>query len=512
MLNVLLADDELIVRKGLRALINWDEYGMDVIQEATNGKQAMDLLDEYDIDLVITDIRMPLVDGIELTRKVKEQSPHIKVILLTCYNDFEYVREALELGASGYLLKTDLEDGSLEKLLQKISMEIKQERAIQKNFKELERKANQSLSLLREKGIKSLIKGGMIDQTAKEKLSFLHAPHIVIKVMFKETGFPAANVEKTFHSLFHQEKSMVFQMEDRTMLALLTLEHDTEQTIVQWYEEIKKNSNSVNLYYLTCEHLDSLQKQYNIVTGLSNNHRYYEGYGFLVNIGRFPMNFITETYDINLKPLNELIIIRDWRKIKELCDSLFKSIKAEKVDVEIVKLNVIQMVETIMFGLHSNSNLFTPNWGSNSLEVKEKIKEIDTFQDVVNWFYSGIDHLEESRLLFIGGANQVVKRAVMFIENNYFKEITLEELSDEVGLSKSYLSTMFKKVTGKNVIEYLNDVRIEQAKQLFLKSDLKIFEVAEKVGFNDPKYFSKQFKRIAGVSPNQFRNEEDDVI
>src|SRR5690625_1398196 len=130
MLKVLLVDDEFIVRQGLKALVNWEEYGMKVIADTANGESELEKMNQKSFDIVITDIRMAIIDGIELTRIIMERYPGTKVILLTCYSDFEFVKEALDLGASGYLLKTDMEDGHLEKTLMKIKKEFEEKRAI----------------------------------------------------------------------------------------------------------------------------------------------------------------------------------------------------------------------------------------------------------------------------------------------------------------------------------------------------------------------------------------------
>lgn len=218
MLNVLLVDDEFIVRQGLKAMINWDDYKMNVLLEANNGKDALALLEEHQIDVIVTDIRMPLMDGIELTRKAKESYPDMKVMLLTCYDDFEYVQEAVALGASGYLLKTDLEGGSLEKQLQKIAKEFQQEREMRESYQRLEMKARESAALMKEKQIKSILKGGE-PELSHQELSWLSTPHLMLKIVF---AYPVSheNVEQVFYRLFVRDISFLFQLEDHSFLAL----------------------------------------------------------------------------------------------------------------------------------------------------------------------------------------------------------------------------------------------------------------------------------------------------
>jgi len=124
MIKVLIADDESIVRKGLRSTVPWDKYGMEVVADAPNGRKAWEAFLEHRPEVVITDIVMPEMDGIELSRKVKEEAPHTKIILLSCHRDFEYAQQGMKLGASGYLLKTAFEDEELEGMLAKFQYEL----------------------------------------------------------------------------------------------------------------------------------------------------------------------------------------------------------------------------------------------------------------------------------------------------------------------------------------------------------------------------------------------------
>ncbi len=521
MLNVLLVEDELIVRKGLKAMIDWEQYNMNVAYEATNGEDALQIVHNHSVDVVITDIRMPLMNGIELTRLVKETFPQIKVMLLTCYNDFEYVQEALELGASCYLLKTDLEDGSIEKQLQKIAHEVNEERLNRKAYAELERKAEQTSTFFLENQIKTMLKDGEQTALRKDELRWLLSPHLMMKMFVHENSFPVEMVKRIIEKIVDRP-FFVFSIEKGAIFALLSVSDDewSDKDRIEWMkqmidkltEECLKQADLVSVYYTICQHGNVLKQTYELLSEKARKHFFYNGYRHSINILRIPPRQSATFRPLPLQTLHELTILRNWAKVKEICESLFRYYEENEFDEDIVKVNVVTIVETIMYGLQSNSHLFTSNWGSNSLDFKERVKEITFFKEVKQWFFQGLDQLEESRVLFSGGVNQVVKHAIAYIEMNYAEEITLEELSKEVGLSKSYLSTMFKKETGRNIVEYVNDLRIKKAKELILKSDLRIFEVAERIGFKDPKYFSKQFKRSVGVSPNDYKNQLNQIV
>jgi two-component system response regulator YesN len=164
-----------------------------------------------------------------------------------------------------------------------------------------------------------------------------------------------------------------------------------------------------------------------------------------------------------------------------------------------------------MDGLQLNSNIFEPVWGNNKFEYIDKVKEKRTLVELIDMLNEGINDFEENRSLFIG-VSKFMSRALEYIELNYYKDITLDDLSNHVGLSKSYLSSTFKKVVGDNFIDYLIQHRLNKAKQLLEQTDLKISEIAGKIGFNDPKYFAKLFKRLYGITPTEFREQKCNEI
>jgi two-component system response regulator YesN len=519
MMRVLLVDDELIVRAGLKAIVNWKECAMEVVAEASNGQNALKIIEEQPIDVVISDIRMPIVDGIELTRRVREKYPKTKMILLTCYNDFKYVQEALEIGASGYVLKTDMEDGSLEKILQKVRKEWEQENVKKEDYQSLQWKAEQSIPLLREKYIKSLLEKN--DAYTQEQcialgLQWLNQPHRLLLLEFESPQISTLNkIQQFFYQLTGEEEAFIFQWDEYSFLGLVKQPGENSQNrILLWdyqfthqlFSSMKAFFENVNLYY--CQLFDRRQIRFSFsrLVQVMEYYTFYEGFGHPLDAGSLIIQEDTDGMgSIDWQVFKQLTIIRNWSEIKEKCCEMFKHFNKNRYPVEYVKRCTIEMIGIITDVLQSNGSLITTNWGSNKLDYVERVKETKTILKLADFLFQGIHALEESRLMFIGG-NRVIEKAVEYIERNYYKEITLDDLSNYVGLSKSYLSSYFKKVTGGNFIDYLIHLRIEKAKQLFRQTDLKTFEVAEKVGIQDPKYFTKLFKRIEGISPKTFKD------
>lgn len=492
-------------------MIEWEQYGLNLAYEATNGIDALHIIENNEVDLVITDIRMPLMDGIELTRKIKETYPEIKVMLLTCYNDFEYVREAVELNASCYLLKTDLEDGIIEKQLQKIVSEIKEERQLKQTFDELKKKVDETSNYLIERKIIKILKGEEELPTYHEDVfQWLHAPHLLVHVISPERNLSNTHLQEAVQKTVNDDRFIIVSINKNSWVILVSLPKQSFQrekvVITELYQAFP--TDQVSIYYTVCSHLQFLSQTYKRLSERAETDFFYHGCSVIKSLDEFPVK--TAAFKpLPLQTLSRWTILRDWIKVKELCDSVFDYFEENEIDKETVKVNVITLVETVMYGLQANSHLFTSHWGVNRLDFKERVKDIHRFEELKEWFYRGLEQLEEHRMQFIGGVHQVIKQAIAYIELHFHQEITLEDLSREVGLSKSYLSTLFKKEIGKSIVEYITELRMAKAKELILKSDLKIFEIAEKVGINDPKYFSKLFKRTVGLSPNEYKNKYD---
>jgi|GEM_PF-4539443 len=519
MLKVLLVDDEMIVRKGLKALVDWQKYEMEVVAEAPNGEKALEIIHQTPINLVITDIRMPIIDGLELTRRIKQDDPQCKVLLLTCYNDFEYVKEALEIGASGYLLKTDMEeeDGHLENTLRKIQLEVKKWKENQETVRELQRQAEQTVPLLREKWLKSLLDGGELgdytEKAAKLGLAWLERPCLMLLAMnlehFNLEEEPQfRSVSDTNHLAIQLGNGYLFAMIEKPYHISLQKQQQWE---IEWINKFHarlfhKIVGSSQLYYCTSVGIHAIISNYYHLLNAGQYHSFYQSAKgvFDTRLMQLPSPY----QEVEFKEWNELrqmVMIRNWEVVRELLAKGFDQITKQKPDVESVRRFVVEAILTITDGLQSNSHIITSVWGSNKFDFMEKAKAIQSFTELVDWIYVGIEQLEEERSTFIGGMSKVIGQALEYIEQHFHTDISLDDLSIHVGLSKSYFSSTFKKATGKNFVDYLLKLRIEKAKVLFRETDLKIYEVAEAVGFQDPKYFAKSFKRIEGISPNQYK-------
>jgi two-component system response regulator YesN len=372
------------------------------------------------------------------------------------------------------------------------------------------------LLLRLEKFIKSLIEKNDVCEPQQQMalgLHWLNQPHRMMLIEFESAMKVSAD---KIYRLAGQEESFILQWDDCSFLGFVKQPAVNSQSkIMSWEHEyvnrffsnLKTVSHNVNIYYCYSSGCQQMSDTFSRLTRVKEYNIFYQGYGHLcetagVTIPDCPL----DVEIIDWQVFRQLAIIRNWGEIKDRCHRAFRHFNQNALPAEYVKRCTIEMIGIITDVLQSNGSLIEMSWGSNKLEYVSKVQEIKTIGKLEEFLYKGIDALEENRAIFIGGINKVIEKAIAYIERNYYKEITLDDLSTHAGLSKSYLSSSFKKVTGENFIDYLIHLRIERAKQLFQQTELKTFEVAEKVGIQDPKYFTKLFKRIEGISPKTFKD------
>ncbi|WP_243662882.1 response regulator [Hydrogenispora ethanolica] len=415
MLKVLIVDDDEVIRLGIAKNIRWEEHGFQVAATAENGLEGLELAKTHKPHIVLTDIRMPFMDGLEMSERIHEGLPRAKVIFLTAYDDFEYARKALHLKANGYILKYAANQEILDAVI-KARAELIEER----NWRERSDRAN---LLLRRQFLNDLLRGKVAEaQLAEEanlfNISFPGRQFCVAALAVAEPENGAAgkdqrDPELSFQSIYNvcgefiaEEGRVIALVEARPYLQLIfnCKESDAESNdrIVDALEEIQQRLK--NRLKMTLD------------IGVGN---LYEG----------PRN-IPLSYQEALQALEMRTILK-----------------------------------------------------------KSGIIHIDS-----------IRHNESSQVA-------VFKKIVDYVYRNFNqKNLSLNQIAKEVHVSHTYICTLFKKYMRVNLSEYLMQTRVEKAKELIRNTDLKTYEVAEKVGYSNAQYFSVLFKKYTGYTPTEFRN------
>lgn len=533
MKKVLIADDELLVRIGLKLTIPWEKNNFVVVGEAKNGREAIELFEKYNPDILLTDIRMPIMNGLELIQELKTRKRSLKAVILTHYDDFGYAKEAIKLGASEYILKSDLSEENLLSVLNKLSEEIV---PIDDN-KVLNEKGPSTDKTWNHFGAETLLKRLVsadyksqqeLEEIINNSRAFLKYGFFVIasaKVYYNdisiaEQSLAREGLKKSFENVSTQvfdehQISQISCFNDDEMVYLFNIE-DTRNAVKdseRLHDQIfllRKNIMQfldIDLYIgisstaERCEKIPQLLEE----ARAAQNDCFFEPMGIAYfNAGKAA--YVGESPKVNLETLRSYIKTFDIDKLDTYISGVFEKVaKLRNITCEKeVFIDFLSYAKVIAAEL-GLSNLPAFNENKMSYGNFERLHNFEAakkyIMDLYHELIKGTDESKSTRYSFVIG------KCVDYIRNNYQKNISLADAAEHVQISKSYLSLLFKQETGINFSNFLTNYRIEKSKKLLKESNYKIYEIAEKVGFDNPYYFSKVFKDVTGISCKEFKKD-----
>ncbi|MEA4890137.1 MAG: response regulator [Clostridiaceae bacterium] len=524
MYEVLIAEDEMLVRLGLKNSINWEKFGMHVLADAQDGQSAWEIYEKNRPDILITDIRMPIMDGMELIRKIRENDKATKILILTCVEQFDLVRQAMSLGVSDYILKLTMTTADIESVLLKVQSELDQSgHEMGETAKGAEKDA------LNERILKGYIFYNLFCETEFQnyiKLQHLQLRQDNLLVCVMEID----NYEK-MKTRFQDNKGDIVKI---SLLNVLNEILESSGTGVAFHDSdeyyvilinLDGPTEKPNLSPLlitvtdTIRNLLSIYFDASVTFGISNpgnqfaslkalyeqainalRHKFYQGYGRLYTDDAPLLENAFQEKLLALQNQSELAVMlseKENQAYNQRIDEFAKTLKTK----EQIKEFFIQLLQGIAFQINS------AQFANLSDAVTDSIHQIagqETLDGCIGSFREFIISVHAA-LIKKQTFSREITEALRYIRNHYEKNITLNQVARQVNLSAGYFSNLFKKEVQENFVGYLNNLRIEQAKNLLQSTNLKAYEVAEKVGFTETTYFCKVFKKTTGMSPNEFR-------
>ena len=528
--SVLLVDDEEDVIRVIMKKIDWESMGFTVIGYAHNGVEALEMVEECVPDVVLTDIKMPYMDGLAMSRKLKERYQNIKIIIFSGFDEFEYAKEAIDIEVEQYLLKP-VNAEELDKVFSRIRETLDHERDEQRNIDKLNQYYMESLPLLQESFYTSLIEGRVQPNEMEKYLEsyqiHLEAPFYVVTVLhISRSQLPEGM--SPFLMAVSVKKLAEEQLRERYGSKILMY---LEEIVV--ISQLSDASRDYALYGRDGQPLCTYAKRIcgakvtagigQICSRLSDLHISYQGAENAVSYRAIYGN----TRAINIAEIDpgenvELSAEQDG------IQSLLKEIRMG--DRETLKRQIwtcrdwfsrpgISIQKYRIFILELAAELF--RFGSNNQIPMEKIFgsaealidcgfQAESPEEFWDWLLLACgkiqDYIRQERA---NTTKSFVAKAVDYVQTSYGdKNISIETVCRTLGVSSAYFSTVFKKETGKTFIGYLTDYRMERAVELLLTTDDKTYMIAEKTGYSDPNYFSYAFKKQYGVSPSKYRVEK----
>ena len=525
MYKVFLVEDEIVVREGIRNNIPWDQTPYSLAGEASDGEMALSMIQDIKPDILITDIRMPFMDGLTLSRIVKKNLPWIKIIILSGHDEFEYAKEAIAVGIEEYLLKP-VSSQEMCRTLDKIAKRIDDEKENFLNIEKLKAQVRSSTDILRDKWLSDFMNGKIhaadaIEQGKEFGIDLLARSYIVLAAGIKspqEKEGQLVPVKIIFQSILEQHENSIWFQEDGGNFIILLREmsdNDDESaySIAQAlkYEIERKTENKVMIG------IGPRAQRIGEVISSFSAARKIVNYGIAGGLSLIADDKLLPRDEAGFDP-SPLISVNG--------DMLFTRLKyASKKDVDSIISEYLKVID----GSFNDNQIFIFFIFGEIIVAVSKITEAlggdirkiapDSFnnQDIQNIASSKEFFFEKVRKLLnavieyrdahtAGRYQSIIVKTREFIDRNFNSaDISLYTTASYVGISPNYLSTVFAQETGENFIEYLTRVRIEKAKQLLLDTAMKNADIANETGFNDPHYFSSIFKKNTGMSPREFR-------
>lgn len=529
MYKVLIVDDEVLVRVGLKSAIDWESLGFTVVAEASNGEQAYEAYRLHRPEVILTDIKMPKQDGLWLTRKIREDSPQVKILILTCYDDFSSAREALKSGANDYILKSEVEDEELVKVISTVKENLDAELNEQERYNHLKEQMDTNIEALKEKLFDQLLKADtamdekMLSQGSDLGFQIHDASFALIllsrddaerKTDFTEIEWQLMNsaiVNMASGFMKEGKISYLVKAVDNELVFILSAKDLEEGMLRDAAERIR---TAVAQYFdiplsgAVSRVLYSAQDIFSVYQELCLN----VGQLFYIDESR-----IVHAFDIAMQNVNIFELRKGYEQMLINCMDEEEEEKAEDVILKteaFFRENTAQTMEVKLFYSNMVSNIFERynHCFRETDEIKEytyyhnRIMSMTKMKSIIRLVKeiigTVIGNIKNYRL---NNSNYIIKKAIDYIEKNYHQEASLRSLAEYLNLSKHYVCYLFRKETGENISLYVNKVRIEKAKQLVLDPNYKIKEIFDRVGFSDQQYFSKIFKRITGMTVVQYR-------
>ncbi len=538
MFKVLIIDDEPIIRKGLKNIINWKNYECEVCGEAVDGHEGSELIRKYLPDIIITDIKMPEIDGLSMIREIKSKVPDSKIIILTGYRDFDYVHEALKLGAFDFILKPS----KIEELTAVIAKAVKELRFQRDKVEELEKLKvlfRQNIPVLREKLLYDLlyeINTNERDIIQKLDLFDIHDNRFFMLIVQNDSEDTDSKeisqydrhlyqfgIINTFTEVFTDKFKVISITLNNIGIAFLIMAssyHDEINELVDkkcsYLQEIIRNCFGFTVTI-------AVSSEGSLITQLPQKfkecrealeHKFYMGNNSIIfhsDINTFFKYDDHSMLEKLQKALIEGVKSGNEQSVTERLHDIFSYVKgADPMGKEFIKnfyWNTISSINHIRISLPSGENNKKNEYKElrGLYELIEKSSNTDELNTI-------LDEAARSVTEKVNSYNNksiklILRKAVEYMQEHYHEQVTLNEVAEYAFVSTYYISRMFKREMGKNFVDYLNELRIDKAKEMLKDISLKTYEVAEKVGIPDAHYFSKLFKKYVGVTPTEFRDK-----
>lgn len=486
--KVYLLDDEPYILEGLKYIVPWQEYGFKIVGSSSNGKDGFDNIITQNIDLIITDIMMPNMTGLEFISKLKKEKYNTNFLVLSAFQEFKYVKEAINMGAENYLLKpidTEELSNNLKSIYQKIKK--KEEQIIDKNIV----KNNLLLKLITENYDENVI-----NELNRLNIKFNDYRYCIINIEVNDESYNIEDITFKNKSILH--------VKNKSNIYLIIDEHNLDDTIMELIE--LKNymiNKSGPILYISIGSLVNNIREINNSFKASMEVNEYK----IIHPNKSWIKIYKEKIDINnydnieFEELKIILVNKEFIKTEEYINAIFSKLRCdEKLTPKQIKMKSIEIFLSVY------------NYFNESKVIKDLHKYFDyiinnnnTLDDIQIQLINMIRYIQSKLEQAEDSMSPVIIKLLDYIEENYKYDLNLKEISDKLNINSIYLGQLFQREIGILFSDYLNNFRINKAKKLLLDTNLKASEIGMLVGYRNKNYFYRKFKSIVGLTPSEWK-------
>ncbi|WP_413376058.1 response regulator transcription factor [Alkalihalobacillus sp. 1P02AB] len=516
MYKVLIVDDETTVREGLRVVIPWEAYGFQVVALAQDGQTALNMCKDEEYDLIISDIRMVGMDGLQLIENIREFDKRIQCLILTGYADFNYAKKAIQHNVAGYLLKPIDEENLIDALVE-IKQELDKENTVQElTLIENERK--------KEMFILSNVLNSTYDKMTTERKNLAKEfemewdKYQVLLIRMEEKKpeiFQILTIKEQIKNLVIHDKEASLFLHEAYLGIIINCNIYKMSVIEKLYKKIsdilKKSDINYTVALGNCvDSLCEIKDSYKTALTLIEKKFFFPEDQLLIK-GRELIRTEKEKSSTQMKDIIDRVYmaleVGELHMVEPTLSGIFDLVDVPYSE-ENVKKNYVYALTIVMNKLQKEKpekESFISNTSEKILEIYQ-LKNYLELERFVNLLME-----EVYREFKYDQADDQLKKLLVLINNNYHENLKLEKLAGLFNYNSAYLGKLFKSYTGEYFNTYLDKVRIKNAKKLLLEG-LKVYRVAEIVGYNNVDYFHSKFKKYVGLSPSTYRRKEKNNV
>ena len=535
-IKVFLVEDEMVIRRGIKNSIDWEKEGYIFCGEASDGELAYPMIIKEKPDILITDIRMPFMDGLELCKLVKKELPYIKILILSGYDEFDYAKEAIRLGVTEYLLKP-ISSGKLLEALNGVSESIRREKEDKDLVRKYMEEMRENTEHEKQKFFEQMIAGNLsmadaLETGKKYEMNLSAGMYNLLLFRFtlgeenRKSGELLGEAEYAIEKLT-ERLEYVFEFQRGVEGWAFLLMADNEEQMSERVKELSKDLEEIMKNYSTIAYFGGIGQPVARLRELEESFREAER----ALAARFTMelNRIISVEDIrmaqNVDTLDDIEItsfgeIEKTRtmlekflnngaedEIDEFVDVYINELPEENLKSVLMRQYIIMDAYIVMMSFCEKIEGIEGEMQAQSEELKNSMKTIQTLEEIKNYIRMLLKKIIGVRDTISGRRySDIIEIAKDQIRKTYMSdEISLNTIAAEVGMSPSYFSSIFSKEMGKTFVEYLTEIRMDRAKELLMCSSMKTSEIGYEVGYKDPHYFSYIFKKTQNCTPKEFR-------